>query len=121
MIKRIALATLAIPAMVATAAPAHAAGLTVEHNQTIAGMQVVVREATGVEAKQDCSYDAIPQQPSLLLPAHRNFVLGVQGVVQWENPGLPTGTKWDVSVLCAFSSPAPPGAQPGSFSEVVTY
>jgi hypothetical protein len=114
-------AALAIPTMLTTAAPAHAAGLSVDFTPTIGGIMVDIRETSGVQAKQDCTYDASAQPPTLLQPVHKDFVLGVQGEVSWEMPGIQTGTKWNVGVKCAFSSPAPANAQPGSFSGVVTY
>ncbi|MDT5255854.1 MAG: hypothetical protein QOD10_934 [Mycobacterium sp.] len=121
MTKRVILAALAIPAMLITAAPAHAAGLSVNFLPKPDGISVDIRETSGVQAKQDCTYDATAQLPSLLPPVHRDFVLGVQGEVSWEMPGIPTLTRWNVVVNCVFSSPAPANAQPGSFSQVVTY
>lgn len=93
-------------------------GLDVRFVPVLQGMQVTITDLVGA-GKQNCSYDAVPQN-SLLPPTRIDFVLGVEGENMMVIPGLPTGTTWEVNVSCSFDPPNP-FAIPGSWNSFQTY
>jgi hypothetical protein len=120
-----AAAAAAVPAlMLANTAAAHATarGLDVGFEPLLggAGIRVEVKDTVGA-GKQDCSYDAKAEsQGSFLPPFHKDFVLGVDGVVSWQIPGIATGTLWRVHIACNYNPPNQ-FAKPGLFDDTVTF
>jgi hypothetical protein len=122
---RTVLATaVAVPAVIlAGAGTAHATarGLDVNFEPLLGGIGIRVEVVDTVGAgKQNCTYDSKSEGASLLPPFHKDFVLGVDGVVSWQIPGIATGTLWRVHIACTFDPPNQ-FAKPGLFDDTVTY
>ena len=62
---------------------------------------------------------------SLVPPAHRDFALCEKATVTLQFPGVPTGTSWQVAIVCSWAGDPFVGAHvpwmPGHFDQTVTY